>query len=83
MSQGNVAQTRSSTGHILLPAFNSNDDPVLVPLVTSRNLVSWTFGRGTVVCLRQNIFYISVQLTYLNADLANMACGVPAHRVCG
>ncbi|KAI0326183.1 UPF0187-domain-containing protein [Cubamyces sp. BRFM 1775] len=43
------AQPRSSTGHVLLPAFNSNDVPVLVPLVTSRSLVSWTFGRGTVI----------------------------------
>ncbi|KAH9846765.1 Bestrophin, RFP-TM, chloride channel-domain-containing protein [Lenzites betulinus] len=48
MSQ-NTPQPRSSTGHVLLPAFNSNDDPVLVPLVTSRSLVSWTFGRGTVI----------------------------------
>ncbi|KAI0628482.1 Bestrophin, RFP-TM, chloride channel-domain-containing protein [Trametes polyzona] len=42
-------QPRSSTGHVLLPAYNSNDDPILVPLVTSRSLVSWTFGRGTVI----------------------------------
>ncbi|KAI0666939.1 Bestrophin, RFP-TM, chloride channel-domain-containing protein [Trametes maxima] len=49
MSQTASAQPRSSTGHVLLPAYNSNDDPVLVPLVTSRNLVTWTFGRGTVI----------------------------------
>ncbi|KAI0827533.1 Bestrophin, RFP-TM, chloride channel-domain-containing protein [Trametes gibbosa] len=49
MSQENMPRLRSSTGHVLLPAFNSSDDPVLVPLVTSRSLVSWTFGRGTVI----------------------------------
>ena len=49
MAQPSNAQARSSTGHVLLPAFNSNDVPVLVPLVTSRSLISWTFGRGTVV----------------------------------
>ncbi|KAI0653065.1 Bestrophin, RFP-TM, chloride channel-domain-containing protein [Cubamyces menziesii] len=49
MAQPSNAQARSSTGHVLLPAFNSNDVPVLVPLVTSRSLISWTFGRGTVI----------------------------------
>ncbi|KAI0644774.1 Bestrophin, RFP-TM, chloride channel-domain-containing protein [Trametes meyenii] len=49
MSQTAPPQPRSSTGHVLLPAYNSNDDPVLVPLVTSRHLVTWTFGRGTVI----------------------------------
>ncbi|KAI0349358.1 hypothetical protein OH77DRAFT_1582217 [Trametes cingulata] len=49
MPQNSSAQAHSSTGPVLLPAFSSNDDPVLVPLVTSRNLVSWTFGRGTVI----------------------------------
>ncbi|KAL7277455.1 hypothetical protein ACG7TL_008376 [Trametes sanguinea] len=43
------AHPRSATGHVLLPAFNSNEDTVLLPLLTSRSLVSWTFGRGTVI----------------------------------
>ncbi|KAJ2974945.1 hypothetical protein NUW54_g11810 [Trametes sanguinea] len=43
------AHPRSATGHVLLPAFNSHEDAVLLPLVTSRSLVSWTFGRGTVI----------------------------------
>ncbi|KAI0769725.1 Bestrophin, RFP-TM, chloride channel-domain-containing protein [Trametes elegans] len=49
MPQASPNQTRSSTGHVLLPAFNSYNDPVLIPLTTSRNLMSWTFGRGTVI----------------------------------
>ncbi|KAI8978354.1 Bestrophin, RFP-TM, chloride channel-domain-containing protein [Trametes punicea] len=48
-TSSHVPHPRSSTGHVLLPAFNAHDEPIVLPLVTSRSLVSWTFGRGTVI----------------------------------
>ncbi|EGO01517.1 hypothetical protein SERLA73DRAFT_176828 [Serpula lacrymans var. lacrymans S7.3] len=40
---------RSFTGHhVLLPA-SEQDNHVLIPLVPTRTLMSWTFGRGTVI----------------------------------
>ncbi|KAI0364984.1 hypothetical protein BV20DRAFT_789411 [Pilatotrama ljubarskyi] len=49
MRHSNPTQARSATGHVLLPAFNADADAVPVPLLTSRNLVAWSFGRGTVI----------------------------------
>ncbi|TBU26521.1 Bestrophin, RFP-TM, chloride channel-domain-containing protein [Dichomitus squalens] len=43
------AKPRSATGHVLLPAFDNHQNRILVPVATTQNLVSWTFGRGTVV----------------------------------
>ncbi|TDL16636.1 UPF0187-domain-containing protein [Rickenella mellea] len=41
---------RSYSGqHTLLPAENSRGERVYVPLVPTRTLASWTFGRGTVI----------------------------------
>ena len=44
---------RSATGHVLLPAFDTTQERVLLPVASKENLVSWTFGRGTVVCRRR------------------------------
>ncbi|KAM5545287.1 hypothetical protein V8D89_001398 [Ganoderma adspersum] len=44
-----VAKPRSATGHILLPAFDNNQARTYVPVTSTKNLVSWTFGRGTVI----------------------------------
>ncbi|KAM5537729.1 hypothetical protein V8D89_008616 [Ganoderma adspersum] len=44
-----IAKPRSATGHILLPAFDNNQAHTYVPVATSKNLVCWTFGRGTVI----------------------------------
>ncbi|RPD58022.1 UPF0187-domain-containing protein [Lentinus tigrinus ALCF2SS1-6] len=43
------ARVRSSTGHVLLPAFDAHQERVLLPVASKENLVSWTFGRGTVI----------------------------------
>ncbi|KIJ63484.1 hypothetical protein HYDPIDRAFT_92362 [Hydnomerulius pinastri MD-312] len=43
------ASKRSATGHhVLLPASEERDD-ILIPIVPTRSLISWTFGRGTVI----------------------------------
>ncbi|KAH8110414.1 Bestrophin, RFP-TM, chloride channel-domain-containing protein [Phellopilus nigrolimitatus] len=42
------SQKRSSTGHVLLPASSSRGEEVLIPHVPPHDVVSWTFGRGTV-----------------------------------
>ncbi|KLO18968.1 UPF0187-domain-containing protein [Schizopora paradoxa] len=42
-------QKRSATGHhTLLPASNARGE-IQVPLVPTHNVISWTFGRGTVI----------------------------------
>ena len=73
---------RSSTGnHVLLPAFDvAQTERIYVPVATKENLISWTFGRGTVVSLTYFLKKKPVPHTVL--VLENMACGVAPHRVC-
>ncbi|PIL26746.1 hypothetical protein GSI_11160 [Ganoderma sinense ZZ0214-1] len=49
MAEPPNVRPRSATGHILLPAFDSNQVHTSIPVTTTKNLVSWTFGRGTVI----------------------------------
>ncbi|KAI0682011.1 hypothetical protein C8Q76DRAFT_763801 [Earliella scabrosa] len=43
-----ASPARSATGtHVLLPAFHRAEENV--PIVTKESLISWTFGRGTVI----------------------------------
>ena len=52
-ASASLPKPRSSTGHhVLLPAFDASQVEhrlLHVPVASRENLVSWTFGRGTVV----------------------------------
>ncbi|KAH9940400.1 Bestrophin, RFP-TM, chloride channel-domain-containing protein [Epithele typhae] len=49
-SSTSVRLPRSGTGHhTLLPAFDASQTELMVPVVTRQSLLSWTFGRGTVI----------------------------------
>ena len=91
MAEPVSAKPRSATGHVLLPAFDNHQNRILVPVATTQNLLSWTFGRGTVVraALRDGAWdkFAGVSGTcadnvMCNLDLAHMACRSLAHRLC-
>ena len=90
MAEPLSAKPRSATGHVLLPAFDNHQNRILVPVATTQNLLSWTFGRGTVVraALRDGAWdkFAGVSGTcadnvMCNLDLAYMACRSLAHRL--
>ena len=90
MAEPVSAKPRSATGHVLLPAFDNHQNRILVPVATTQNLLSWTFGRGTVVraALRDGAWdkFAGVSGTcadnvMCNLDLAHMACRSLAHRL--
>ncbi|CAL1711817.1 unnamed protein product [Somion occarium] len=49
MSRSGRRNPRSSTGYVLLPASNAASQQVLIPIAPTKTLLSWTFGRGTVI----------------------------------
>ncbi|KAI1787769.1 Bestrophin, RFP-TM, chloride channel-domain-containing protein [Ganoderma leucocontextum] len=49
MAEPTIAKPRSATGHMLLPAFDNNQNHSSIPVTSTKNLISWTFGRGTVI----------------------------------
>ena len=90
MAEPVSAKPRSATGHVLLPAFDNHQNRILVPVATTQNLLSWTFGRGTVVraALRDGAWdkFAGVSETcadnvMCNVDLAHMARRSLAHRL--
>jgi hypothetical protein len=79
-SKSHLGKRTVTSDHIILPATHDRSRDLFIPVVPSREFVSWTFGRGTVV----RTVSAAYKGEFINRLLVLevVACSAVAHSFC-